>query len=170
MQDPESLLANRQVLVCYDVLGPTLWHERLVLHYITNDDYVVACLDSEVFYEELSLLNPDFEGIRLKLGSNVLLPGINAGEVYPLPMSTAGQLTALRAEATRILEQEKRQRLVEARDNISQSQFVAGTLCWVAAECLGDIKYGDQIPGITIISVKGAKASPCIGRWDMHIC
>lgn len=69
MQDPESLLANRQVLVCYDVLGPTLWHERLVLHYITNDDYVVACLDSEVFYEELSLLNPDFEGIRLKLGS-----------------------------------------------------------------------------------------------------
>lgn len=85
-------------------------------------------------------------------------------------MSTAGQLTALRAEATRILEQEKRQRLVEARDNISQSQFVAGTLCWVAAECLGDIKYGDQIPGITTISVKGAKASPCIGRWDMHIC
>ena len=41
--------ARSRIEVCYDVPGPTLWHERLVLHHITNDDYVVASPDSEVF-------------------------------------------------------------------------------------------------------------------------
>ena len=121
-------------------------------------------LTPRFFYQELFLLNPDLQGIRVKPAPNVLPPGVNAGEVYYLPMFTAGQLTALRAEATRVLEQEKRQRgLVEARANVSQPEFVAGTLCWMAAEFLGDIKYGDQIPGVATIPVKGAKAIHALG-------
>ena len=59
-------LLNRQVLVRYDVAGPELWHERLVVAHIQNDDYVVVTPDQDVHYEELSLFNDDLIGIRVK--------------------------------------------------------------------------------------------------------
>ena len=67
-------LLNRQVLVMYDVPGPDLWHERLVLFHVHQDDYIVGTPDSEVHYEELSLTNSDLKGIRVKPGPITLPP------------------------------------------------------------------------------------------------
>ena len=50
-------LQNRQVLLLYDVGGPDLWHERLVLFHVVQEEYVVATPDLDVFVEDLSLLS-----------------------------------------------------------------------------------------------------------------
>ena len=69
-------LLNRQLLLQYDVAGPVLWHERLVLAHIQNEDSIVATPDQDVHYEELSLLNADLRGIRVKPSPHALPPGI----------------------------------------------------------------------------------------------
>lgn len=89
-------LLNRQVLVMYDVAGPDLWHERLVLFHIHQEDYIVATPDSEVHYEMLSLMNDDLKGIRVKPSPQVLPPGVDPNRVYALPNFTALQLSNLR--------------------------------------------------------------------------
>ena len=100
-------LVNRQVLVLYDVPGPDLWHERLVLQHIDHDDYVVASPDQDVFYEELSLLNVDLKGIRVKPNANTLPAGIAAAQVYPLPAFTATDVATIRGESLRVLAEER---------------------------------------------------------------
>ena len=65
-------LLNRQVILQYDVPGPDLWHERLVLAHICDEDYVVCTPDREVHYEQLPLLNEDLKLIRVKPSHNVL--------------------------------------------------------------------------------------------------
>lgn len=56
----------------YNVLGRDLWHERLALEHIVGEDYVVATLDRDVHFEELSLLNAEMTGIRVKPSPNSL--------------------------------------------------------------------------------------------------
>ena len=102
-------LINRQVLVLYDVGGPDLWHERLVLHHIINDDYVVASPDNDVFYEELSVLNTDFKGLRVKPSPNVLPAGILPAQVYPLPAFSPAEIAQLRHEGQQVLQHERTQ-------------------------------------------------------------
>ena len=156
-------LLNRRVLVLYDVPGPDLWHERLVLQHITGEDYIVATPDAEVHYEELSLLNIDLKGIRVKPNANALPAGIVAGAVYPLPAFTAAEMTALRDEGVRALAAERALRGIAAPAAAPQpgpgpAGFVAGALFWVAAECIGEYKFGDQVPGVAANLVKGAKS------------
>ena len=156
-------LLNRRVLVLYDVPGPDLWHERLVLQHITGEDYIVATPDAEVHYEELSLLNIDLKGIRVKPNANALPAGIAAGAVYPLPAFTAAEMTALRDEGVRALAAERVLRGIAAPAAAPQpgpgpAGFVAGALFWVAAECIGEYKFGDQVPGVAANLVKGAKS------------
>ena len=157
-------LVNRRVLVLYDVPGPDLWHERLVLQHIVNEDYVIATPDSDVHYEELSLLNVDLKGIRVKPNANALPVGIAAAAVYPLPAFTAAEMTALRDESVRVLAAERAVRGIAAPAAVAAPPvagpvgFVAGTLFWVAAECIGDYKFGDQVQGVAANLVKGAKS------------
>ena len=131
-------LLNRQVLVCYDVPGPELWHERLVLEHVTAEEYIVATPDRDVYCEQLSLLNDDLKGIRVKPSPNALQGGINPGLVYPLPLFNAGEIAGLRLEAQRELATERAARGLGVGGAVPVNQaaggsndFVAGTLYWL---------------------------------------
>ena len=158
-------LSNRQVILQYDVPGPILWHERLVLEHITGDDYVVASPDQEVFYEQLSILNDDLVGIRVKPAPNVLPAGIVAGQVYPLPVFTPAEVANLRSEARRVLEAERAARGLgvvggggDRGAGGSADQWSVGSLYWVAAESGGGMKFGDLVVGVVAPAVKGSKS------------
>jgi hypothetical protein len=154
-------LINRQVLVLYDVGGPDLWHERLVLHHIINDDYVVASPDNDVFYEELSVLNTDFKGLRVKPSHNVLPAGILPAQVYPLPAFSPAEIAQLRHEGQQVLQHERTQRGLGAeprpQEAAGANDFVGGTLYWLAAENTGCYKFGDRVDGVAQVAVKGDK-------------
>ena len=159
-------LLNRQVLVMYDVAGPDLWHERLVLFHIHQDDYVVATPDSDIHYEELSLVNSDLKGIRVKPSPNTLPIGVAPGQVYALPAFTAAQIAALRNAGQQVLREERLARgLIEADGRpradggqIASSPFQAGQLYWVAAEQSGEYKFGDEVKGVADAPVRGNKS------------
>lgn len=165
-------LVNRQVLVQYDVPGPVLWHERMVLFHLGADEYIVATPDSDVFVEDLGLLNDDLRGIRVKPSPAVLPPGI-AGDVYPLPAFDAGAIANLRAEGTTVLNQERAARGLGAVGAVAPAAVVAGAaasgavvpdqLYWVAAESAGDIKFGDQVHGVGAALVDGGKSIHTLG-------
>ena len=161
-------LVNRQVLVQYDVPGPVLWHERLVMFHVDREEYIVATPDSDVFVEDLSLLNDDLRGIRVKPNAGVLPPGIPAGQVYPLPAFDAGALAALRAVGTNVLNQERAARglgggvaaapAAAAAGAAPAPVIVADQLYWIAAESLGKLKFGDQVQGVGAALVEGSKS------------
>lgn len=52
-------------------------------------DYVVATPDSDVYEEELGLLNTDIRALRVRPGPGTVPAGVVAGEIYPLPNWTA---------------------------------------------------------------------------------
>lgn len=155
-------LLNRQLLLQYDVAGPVLWHERLVLAHIQNEDYIVATPDQDVHYEELSLLNADLRGIRVKPSPHALPPGILPAQVYPLPPFTPVEMAALRLEAQRVLAVERTARgLLDgpaAAVVADAGGLHAGTLYWVAAEKVGSVKFGDVVQHVAAIQADGAKA------------
>ena len=150
----------------YDVAGPDLWHERLVLFHIHQDDYVVATPDSDIHYEELSLVNSDLKGIRVKPSPNTLPIGVAPGQVYALPAFTAAQIAALRNAGQQVLREERLARgLIEADGRpradggqIASSPFQAGQLYWVAAEQSGEYKFGDEVKGVADAPVRGNKS------------
>lgn len=161
-------LVNRLVLVQYDVPGPILWHERMVLSHIVDEDYIVCTPDQDVHYEQLSILNDDLRGIRVRPGPGQLPPGIQPGQVYGLPAFTAAQTAAIQLEGQRELAAERAARGLGApvaaaapvggADPGSPMVFVAGTLYWVAAEKIGEIKFGDAVQHVAAVQTVGAKA------------
>ena len=165
-------LLNRHVLVQYDVGGPELWHERWALEFVANEEYVVATPDRDIYVEELSVLNSDLRGVRVKPGPNVLPPGIDPNNVYPLPAWNAGDVAALRAEAQRVADAERTRRgaaggvaggaqaqgAVPAAAAKVVDPFPAGTLKWLAAEAFAGCVVGQEIPGVAAPMTKDAKA------------
>jgi len=164
-------LQNRQVLLLYDVGGPDLWHERLVLFHVVQEEYVVATPDLDVFVEDLSLLNDDLKGIRVKPGPNVLPPGISAADVYALPVFTAAEIANLRTQGQAIAAAETAARGIGAGGlgapapaqpvavaASAGDEILAGQLYWVAAEQKGATKFGDRVQGVNDALVDGAKA------------
>lgn len=161
-------LRDRRVLVLYDVGGPDLWHERLVLYHIENEDYVVATPDMDVHYEELSIVNPDLKGIRVKPVRGGYPPGIAAHQVYPMPALNGAQMAALKNTGLQVLQSEQASRGVGAQQPRGAAdaapvgspeavKFQAGTLYWVAADSAGDFRYGDHISAVSQPLVKGSK-------------
>lgn len=71
-------------LVCYDIPGPDLWHERLVCAEVIGDEFVVVSPDGEMFVEQLCLeTNDDTRGLRFKTPAGGMPPGMGAGaQVY----------------------------------------------------------------------------------------
>ena len=163
-------LLNRQVFVLYDVGGPPLWHERMVIEHVHFELYIVATPDQDVYAEELSLLNPDLRGIRVRPGPGILPPGLTDPETYPLRVFTVAEVANLRSLAAAELQAERASRGLAApgapvaaagsRDEVRQagSVFNEGTLYWLAAEQTGDYKFGDEVRGVAAVAVKGAKA------------
>lgn len=165
-------LVNRFVLVQYDVAGPPLWHERMVIYHLIGDEYVVATPDNDVYVEELSLLSSDLRAIRVKPNQAVLPADINPGEVYALPALGADAVANLRAEGLQVLQLERASRGL-ARDgggaagavvanvaagSSSDPPLVPDQLYWVSAEGADEIKYGDRVQGVGAVAVEGDKA------------
>ena len=46
-------LVNREVLLEYNVAGPRLRHDRLVMEHVANDTYVVLTPDGDIYAEDL---------------------------------------------------------------------------------------------------------------------
>ena len=170
-------LANRYALVEYNVGGPRLWHERWVTEHIEGDQYIVVTPDRDVYLEELGLLNDDIRTIRLRPAMGILPAGIVAGEVYPLPAWGANDLAALRDEARRTAEAERRRigavapapvagggapAAVAAAvvvDSIDEKTgYASGTLKWLFAESSFGCKFGQEARGVAVALTKGAKA------------
>ena len=78
-------LTNRIGLVEYDVAGPTVVHERMILDHVIDDYYIVATPDQDVYCEQMSPLNGDLRAFRIRPSPNQLPPGVVAAEVYGLP-------------------------------------------------------------------------------------
>ena len=49
-------LTNRVALIQYDVAGPTINHERLILDHIEQDDYIICTPDRDIYAETMSPL------------------------------------------------------------------------------------------------------------------
>ena len=163
------------MLVPYDVPGPSLWHERLVLDHLEGEDYAVITPDREVFLETLSLGNEDLRGLRILAPGGAVPVGLRAGSIYRLPVFIAAEIANYKAEAGQVVAAERGQRgqgliaavrpVVPAK-NAAAPAAVAGalpaidadTLYWFAAESAGEYKYGDTVVGVAVAVADGAKA------------
>lgn len=169
-------LLNRYVLVQYDVAGPVLWHERLPLEHLGGDEYIIVTPDSDIYPEELSVLNQDLRGVRVRVRRGAVPGGIAAGEIYPLPNWTNAELAEIRREAGELATQERARRgaaggggvgaavpapAAGAAPSPPSSQVVGpyadGTLKWLSCERIGGYVYGQEVSGVTEVAVKDSK-------------
>ena len=123
----------------------------------------MATPDQDVFAEELSILNTDLKGIRVKPSPNTLPPGVPVHQVYSLPAFTPAQIATLRSEAQQVLTQERAARGMPAAGGVAVIPpdgrgVEAGQLYWLAAEKKGTIKFGDMVPNVADAPTDGAKA------------
>ena len=100
------LKAGSKALVHYGQV-PSVWHERLVLAHITAAEYAVCTPDFDIYSEDLSLQNPDFEGFRLIPSHGGAPPGIPLLEIYGFRAVTAADVAALIVEGTAVAEAER---------------------------------------------------------------
>ena len=165
-------LVNRYALVEYDVGGARLWHERWVLEHISNDEYVVATPDKDIYVEDLSLLNEDIRGIRVRSVAGQVPAGVVAAQIYGLPAWSAAELAALRAEARRVAQEERVQRagggavaagglavaVAPAPGLVgSASDHPTGIVKWLAAEAGEGHKFGEEVKEVQVAEIKGSK-------------
>ena len=172
-------LTNRIGLVEYDVGGPRVVHERMILDHIADDLYIVATPDRDIYCEEMSPLNGDFRAFRVRPGPNQLPPGVNAAEVYALPNWDAAAIAAIRAEATAEAAAERARRGIGGGRAIVPAPAGAGVAAapivasdhgapgardisgeqgtWVAAETDHGFVYGQRVDGVGAAAVVGAK-------------
>ena len=74
--------------VCYD--GEDLFHERLILSWVENCEYVVLTPDSDVFIEQLDASIPDLTGIRFGDALGTVPHGHIGHQVYSFAIRPAG--------------------------------------------------------------------------------
>lgn len=164
-------LVNRHVLLEYDVGGPRLWHERLVAEHVSGDSYIVITPDSDVYMEDLGLLNGDLRSIRVRPGPGLLPGGMAGANIYSLPAFSANELSLLREEAKTLAEVERRGLVPAVAPGVASvagqspvpvaevvQSFPAGTLKWLSAETFGGYTYGQEVVAVTTPKARGAKA------------
>lgn len=94
------MLSNRVALLEYDVPGPVVNHERMILDHVVGDEYVVCAPDRDIFVEQLSADNSDLRSFRLR-------PSPLQLTVYGLPNWTAAEVASIRDEASRLAATER---------------------------------------------------------------
>lgn len=177
------MLSNRIGLLEYDVPGPVVIHERMILDHVSGDDYVVCTPDRDVFVEQLTVENSDLRSFRLRPSPNQLPPGVQAAQVYGLPAWNAADLSGIQDEARRLAAAERAQRGVGAGGGAAAGggavvalvppaaggassnsvaapgacNLVPGVLYWVAAESIEGIRYGEVVDGVGAPLVIGSK-------------
>eukprot|EP00434_Breviolum_minutum_P035087 symbB.v1.2.031057.t1/scaffold3565.1/size54034/3 len=169
-------LVNRHLLLEYNVGGPRLWHERVALEWVSDENYVVVTPDRDIFVEQLSVLNPDLRSIRVRANPHAVPPGINAGEIYGVPAWSVAEMALIRAEGQRIA-REERARAAPAVGGVAvgggpavgvpaATQHESGQLKWLAAEKGGVYEYGQEVSGVVDPPVKNAKAVHQLGAGE----
>jgi len=186
------MLTNRYALLEYDVGGPVVVHERLILDHVAESDYIVCTPDRDIYCETMDVTNEDLRSFRLRPAPGRLPPGVAAGQVYALPNWSAAELSAIRADATREAQAEKARRNVGGAAPVVQAPvgvgvaagssgedkgqgpgargLTAGTLVWVAAESDHGFGFGDQVQGVVSPLVEGAKTLHDIGGGSLLFC
>jgi hypothetical protein len=99
-----SLRVGTVVLVQY--ADEVEWHERLVCAWVRNNLYLVVTPDYDYFMEELSVHNPDLQGVRFYLGKGVVPLGVEPGSIYAFPALPQDERTQLIAEGNQVGQQE----------------------------------------------------------------
>lgn len=188
-------LSGRYVLLEYDVPGPRVWHERWVVQHVNKENYAIVTPDADVYIEELSILNSDIRTIRVRQGPGLVPPGVNPAEIYGLPAWGAGELARLsglaHAEAAT-----ERARLgagggvgvnigvpVVANAPVNNADassseakgpgaepVASGSLVWVAAEQVGNIRYGEIVQGVAAHATAGAKTVHVLADGQTIFC
>eukprot|EP00971_Amphidinium_carterae_P351888 6492322-Amphidinium_carterae.3 len=159
------------VLVQYDIAGPVLWHQRLVLAEVRTrrGHYFVLTPTGDLFEEQLSSMNPDLAGIRAAREDGGDPEGL-VGRVFRFnPRPPEARLSALKEEGKRLALAE------EAADRAAGGGAVAvGAVAmaaaavpavrvargpalggdaadgeestWRSLQAVGGILYGDPVP------------------------
>ncbi|CAK0809042.1 unnamed protein product, partial [Prorocentrum cordatum] len=87
-----------------DEVGPPgeLWHERLILAWVSASLYVVLTPDCDVFIEQLDIASADRSGMRFGPAGGGLPAGLAGGRVHRFAVAPAlAELAALLAEGLR---------------------------------------------------------------------
>ena len=92
-----SLAPGTYAFVQYnDPADNGLWHERLILGWVSGSEYIVMTPDGDVFIEQLDSANADLSGIRFSPSSGGLPAGLTGAPLYRFAAQPAGaELTAL---------------------------------------------------------------------------
>ena len=187
------MLTGRFALLEYDVPGPIVMHERMILDHVESDDYVVCTPDRDLFVEQLTVENSDLRSFRLRPQPHQLPPGVPLGRVYALPAWNAGEIAAIKDEARRLAQAEKAQRglaqaggvgpplgppvpvatavLAEAGSGgAGVHQLTPGVPTWVAAEAAGGFFFGQVVDGVQSPAVLGSKCVHVTAEGQSVFC
>ncbi|CAK0851199.1 unnamed protein product, partial [Prorocentrum cordatum] len=128
--------STRDLALRYDLPGPPLWHERLILAVGAQPGhYAVLTPDGDIFVEELRPDNVDIAEFRAAPGLGV--------PPQDIPLASVHRFRAVPTAAEMI--QHVRDGALQAGP--AGAAAVAGSpLAWVAAEDTQDIAKGTQIP------------------------
>ena len=89
---------------------PRLWHQRFLAARVINSEFLVATPDFDMYVEDISLQNNDFEGLRRMIGFGQPPPGLGGATVYGFDNLTAADWQHLRDEGRRLATAERRAR------------------------------------------------------------
>ncbi|CAK0841452.1 unnamed protein product [Prorocentrum cordatum] len=103
------LESGSSAFLCY--VGDDLYHERIILSWVSASEYVVVSPDLDIFIEQIDAASADLQGLRLG-SSDVRLPfGMAGMQVYRFQVRPAGaDLTQLLAEGERHAQVERASR------------------------------------------------------------
>eukprot|EP00959_Pyramimonas_sp_CCMP1952_P183498 3836727-Pyramimonas_sp.AAC.1 len=94
------LEAGSSAFLCY--VGDDLYHERIILCWVSASEYVVVSPDLDIFIEQIDAANADLQGLRLGSSDGRLPFGMAGMQVYRFQVRPAGaDLTQLLAEGER---------------------------------------------------------------------
>lgn len=105
-----ALRDGNYVYLLYD--GNPLWHERIVLSWVTGSTYVVLSPDADLFLEQVDVSNVDLDGLRLGAPGGGLPYGLRGQSIYAFasPRPSGADLAGLLDEARRFAKAERQAR------------------------------------------------------------
>lgn len=91
--------------------GAALWHERIVLAWVTGSTYVVLSPDADLFLEKVDVSNDDLDGLRIGAPGGGLPYGLRGQSIYAFaPRPSGADLAGLLDEGRRLAKAERQAR------------------------------------------------------------
>lgn len=100
--------------------GDALWHERLLLSWVTGSTYMVLSSDADLFLEQVDASNPDLGRLRFGAPGGWLPFGLRGQPIYAFaPRPDGGDLAGVLAEGRRFASPQRLVRLREAGGRVA---------------------------------------------------